>query len=212
VSRFFDGFQLFALAFFLLVFVGRTLYLRLVKHISPITLGAGKKGFWRFAEMSFFVGLAAWIIEVLLHVLPVGFTLFPAPFDTRVINSVPAQCVGVALLVAGLVLFVWALIAFGDSWRVGIDESAPGALVTEGVFAVSRNPIFLFLDLYFLGTFLINGTLVFLLFFAFTAVGLHLQILQEEEFLAAAYGDTYHDYCAATGRYLGRRGAGRGND
>jgi protein-S-isoprenylcysteine O-methyltransferase Ste14 len=63
------------------------------------------------------------------------------------------------------------------------------------MFALSRNPIFVFLDLYAFGTFLINGTLGFLLFALVLATGIHYQILQEESFLRRTYGTAYHDYC-----------------
>jgi hypothetical protein len=69
MSKFFDYFQIVGLAFFLFVFVGRTFYLRFSKNINPITLVAGKKGIQRVIELSFFIGLIVWIIEVLLYSL-----------------------------------------------------------------------------------------------------------------------------------------------
>jgi protein-S-isoprenylcysteine O-methyltransferase Ste14 len=119
------------------------------------------------------------------------------------IDSVVLRLLGVILVTAGFVIFVWALGSFGSSWRIGIDEKAPGDLVTGGIFSVSRNPIFLFLDLYFIGTFLMNGALILLIFAVFIVLGLHYQIMQEERFLARNYGQAYRDYCSRTGRYLG---------
>jgi len=75
-------------------------------------------------------------------------------------------------------------------------------LVTTGMFALSRNPIFVFLDLYAFGTFLINERLGFLLSALVLAAGIHYQILQEESFLRSTYGKAYHDYCRRTGRYF----------
>jgi protein-S-isoprenylcysteine O-methyltransferase Ste14 len=102
----------------------------------------------------------------------------------------------------GLVLFGLAFVSFGDSWRVGLDQRTPGALVTRGVFTVSRNPIYVFLDAWFVGIFLINGTLIFLIFAVPAVVFLHWQILQEEKFLLRLYGRPYQVYRAKTGRYL----------
>ena len=182
-SGFFDTFQIVGLIFFLCVFVGRTLYLRFARGIQPITLGVGKAGIRRLVEISFFVGLVVWIIEVILYALQLEFRLLPHPLDARLIDSTLAKSVGVILCTGGFGIFVWALMSFGDSWRIGIDERAPGELVTGGAFAVSRNPIFVFLDLYFVGTFLIAGTLTFLAFAAVIVAGVHYQILQEEKFL-----------------------------
>lgn len=202
MSKFFDYFQIASLVLFLFVFVGRTLHLRFSKNINPITLGIGKKGIQRVIEISFFVGLTVWIIEALLYSLHFEFRIFPSPLDMQLVDSIPAKFIGVVLALFGFVIFILALVSFGTSWRVGIDEKTPGKLVTTGIFAMSRNPIFVFLDLYFLGTFLINGTLIFLIFAVLVAVGLHYQILQEERGLVRIYGQTYRDYCARTGRYF----------
>jgi protein-S-isoprenylcysteine O-methyltransferase Ste14 len=123
----------------------------------------------------------------------------------QLINSTPAKLIGVSIVAFGFVIFVLALVSFGKSWRVGIDEKTPGELVTTGIFAVSRNPIFIFLDLYFIGTFLINGTLIFLIFAVLVVMGLHYQILQEEKALARIYGQACQDYCTRTGRYFSLR-------
>jgi protein-S-isoprenylcysteine O-methyltransferase Ste14 len=198
----FDTFQIVALIVFLSVFLGRTLVLRITRNISPIVLGSGKRGFNRAIELAFFVGLVVWITEVALYALRSDFRVFPPPLDTTLVDSIPAKLVGVLLLSAGLAIFIWALASFGDSWRVGIDQRKPGELVTKGAFAFSRNPIFIFLDLYFAGTFLINGTIIFLLFAVIVVAGAHYQIRNEERFLTSHYGQTYLEYCARTGRYL----------
>ena len=106
------------------------------------------------------------------------------------------------MVTPGLVIFGLAYVSFGDSWRVGFDVKTPGALVTTGAFALSRNPIYVFLDLWFIGVFLINGTLIFLIFALLAVAILHWQILQEEEFLLKLYGQPYQSYCAKTGRYF----------
>jgi protein-S-isoprenylcysteine O-methyltransferase Ste14 len=95
-----------------------------------------------------------------------------------------------------------ALPAFGDSWRLGIDRETSGPLVTHGVFAWTRNPIYVGLDSFALGTFLVQGRLIFLAL-ALVSVGmLQDQIRREERFLARAYGGAYREYCARVGRYV----------
>jgi protein-S-isoprenylcysteine O-methyltransferase Ste14 len=203
MQNYFDYFQLAGLVFFVAVFMGRTLYLRLAQGVRPITLGIGKTG-WRAAlEISFLFGLVIWLLEVSLCALHAPYRIFPAPLDYLVLDSPLARGIGVCLVLAGFVLFIWALASFGASWRVGIDKQSPGALVTTGIFALSRNPIFVFVDLYFIGTFLLNGAVIFLMAAVLVVVGLHYQILQEERFLKAQYGQAYRDYCAGTPRYFG---------
>ena len=205
MRNFFDYFQIAGLALFLIIFTAKTLSLWLGKGINPIVLGVGKKGSQRLAELSFVILLAAWIIELLLYSLGTGFRLFPPPLNMVLIDANAAKLLGLALVTAGFIIFIWSLISFRDSWRVGIDAKTKGKLIRTGIFSFSRNPIFIFFDIYSAGTFLINGTLIFLLFTIFLIMGLHYQILQEEKFLAKTYGKPYKDYCAVTGRYFSWR-------
>ena len=99
-------------------------------------------------------------------------------------------------------MFAAALQAFGRSWRIGIDYDRPGQLVTQGIFAYTRNPIFLFLDLYFLGTWFIQRDLFFLVFAVVAMGGIHFQIREEEAFLAKHYGEPYRQYMLTVPRYV----------
>lgn len=108
-------------------------------------------------------------------------------------------------MVMGLMFFVLGLASLGDSWRLGIDKEELGQLVTRGICALSRNPIYLFFDLYFLGTFLVNGALIFLVFALLVIANLHYQIVQEEPFLARVHEATHTRYCATVDRQLSWR-------
>jgi protein-S-isoprenylcysteine O-methyltransferase Ste14 len=198
----FDYLQVASIVVFISVVVGRALYLRLSKNIKAIAIGRGKKGLALAVELISFAGLVAWMIEVLLYALHSSFRVFPSPLNMQLIYSPAAKFVGVALVISGLTIFILAFVSFGDSWRVGFDVRTPGALVTTGIFAVTRNPIYVFLDLWFLGIFLINGTLIFLIFAVLTVAAVHWQILKEEDFLLKLYGQPYRNYCARTGRYV----------
>ena len=93
----------------------------------------------------------------------------------------------------------------GTSWRIGIDPDSDQRLVTSGVFGVSRNPIYLALDLIAAAVFLMSGSLFFLVSGIVVIAGIHVQILREERFLASAFGEEYERYRARVARYLGRR-------
>lgn len=201
MSRFFDYFQIASVVISLLIVVGRASYLGLSRKINPIAI-RGKKGFSLAVELIAFAGLAVWIVEVLLQALHSKVRIFPSPLETQLLGSLPAMLIGVTLVTLGLVIFFLAFVSFGDSWRVGIDVRAPGALVTTGIFAASRNPIYVFLDLWFFGIFLINGTAIFLIFAVAAVAVLQWQIRREEDFLSSLYGEPYQDYRAKTGRYI----------
>jgi protein-S-isoprenylcysteine O-methyltransferase Ste14 len=57
--------------------------------------------------------------------------------------------------VLGLLLFVWSLVSFEQSFCVGIDADHPGSLIERGTFAFSRNPIYVALAIILIGEFLI---------------------------------------------------------
>ena len=200
----FDYFQVTIVAAFMLIILVKTLYLRR-RNINPIVIGGGKRGLTLIVELLAFAALLAWMVEIILYAVHSRFHIFPSPLDVVLIDSFIAKVAGVMLTVIGFTLFLLAYVSFGDSWRVGFDLKTPGALVTTGLFAVSRNPIYVFLDLFFLGIFLINGTLIFLIYAALAFAAIHWQILQEEDFLLKLYGQPYQDYLGRTGRYVSLR-------
>ena len=202
MSSFFDYFQISILVLFLVVLIGRALQLRITQNINPIAIGRGKSGFRLVFEVYAFAGVTVWMIELFLSSLHVSFRIFPESVSTPLFDSTILKLIGVALLIFGFVVFVLAFVSFGNSWRVGVDVKTPGELVTSGIFAVSRNPIYVFLNFWFIGVFLINGTLIFMIFALLAVAHLHYQILQEEKFLVRLYGQAYEDYRARTGRYF----------
>lgn len=176
---FFDYFQIAAVILLFFLVVGRALYLLVARNINPIVIGAGKKGLQRIVEFAGAFGLILWIVEVLQYAFHLYFRPRGSFLDTELIDSQPVRLFGVAVVSIAFIIFMWALVSFGSSWRVGIDEQKPGELVTSGVFAFSRNPIFVFIDLYFIGTFLLNGTVIFLVGAVLAIIGTHYQILDE---------------------------------
>lgn len=200
--NFFDYFQLGSVVLFLMIIICRAVYMNITRKINPIVIGGGKTGFRLVIELLAFTGLVLWITEMLLYAFHSTFHIFPAPLDQVLIDSPNARWIGVALVTIGALVFIGAFLSFGDSWRVGFDMKTPGSLVTGGIFAISRNPIYLFLDLWFVGTFLINGRLIFLIFALLAIADVHWQILQEEDYLRNLYGESYDAYCRRTRRYV----------
>ena len=200
--NFFDYFQIAALAILFVGIVWKAVYLRRTSGINAIVVGRGKRGWGLVFELYAFAALALWMLEMLLTALPTGIHIMPLPTDVQLFDSLPAKIIGTTSILFGLSIFIWAYISFGRSWRVGFDRTAPGELVTTGIFAFSRNPIYLFLDLWFVGVFLINGRLSFLIFALLAIVHVHIQILREEKFLSDLYGEEYQNYRSQTGRYL----------
>jgi len=202
VQSCFDGLQLVSLALFLALFIGRTVTLRVQRKINPIRLSLGKNGVHHALSLSLFIGINLWAALVVITALHSEWWALPPAWGGRWFDHLAAKSVGAGLIVVAFAILVRALIDLGPSWRLGIDTKTPGELVTTGIYAFSRNPIYLFFDLYFLATFLINGLGLFLLLAILAAINLHAQIIQEERFLARTFGAEYEAYRARTGRYL----------
>ena len=109
---------------------------------------------------------------------------------------------GVLLCATGLLVLCLSLISFGASFRVGIDADRPDALVTSGIFAVTRNPMYVAFAFVLLGEFLIAPSWI-LLIYLFAGIALfHRQVLREEAYLRTHYGQEYQAYSQRVGRYL----------
>ena len=109
---------------------------------------------------------------------------------------------GLVLMVLAFLLMLIAQLHLGKSWRVGIDQQTKDKLIRYGLYAFSRNPIFLALNMIFLGFFLAIPNYIFLVFAIIGFVSVHLQVKEEEKFLIQHYKKDYLEYCKTTGRYF----------
>jgi protein-S-isoprenylcysteine O-methyltransferase Ste14 len=116
--------------------------------------------------------------------------------------SSAAAWLGVAACLAGLLLLLWGLVSFGRSFRVGIDDEKPDKLVTDGIFAWSRNPLYVAFWLILLGQLLVAPSWVRLVYLVAATWLFHRQVRREEIYLAQHYGAEYADYCRKVRRYL----------
>ncbi len=202
MNTFFEYFQILAFIIAFIAFIGRMLYLIVRKNVNPIVIGIGKNLEQRIFEVLFVIIFCIWIIIVILNVFKPGYFILPSFLYLQLFDTLLTKIIGAILIILGILIFYFALLYFRNSWRLGIDDMHPGELITNGVFSFSRNPIYVFLDLFFLGIFLINGILIFLIFSFVLITCLHIQIIQEEKFLLSNYADVYRKYCTKTGRYF----------
>jgi protein-S-isoprenylcysteine O-methyltransferase Ste14 len=127
---------------------------------------------------------------------------FPRVSTQVFFHSGIAAWVGVVFCLAGLCLMGWSLVSFGQSFRVGIDMEHPDKLITSGVFAYSRNPIYTAFAFILLGQFLIFPNWILLVYIVAAIWLFHRQVMREEEYLKGHYGTEYVDYCKRVRRYL----------
>lgn len=127
---------------------------------------------------------------------------FPTVTRQEFFHSEIISWVGVLFCLAGLFLFALSLVSFGKSFRVGIDQEHPDKLVTTGIFAFSRNPIYVAFGSVLLGQFLVFSNWILLLYIVVAIWLFHRQVSREEEYLRNHYGQQYSAYCDRVRRYL----------
>ena len=110
---------------------------------------------------------------------------------------------GVGLAIAGIALTLAAQFRMGSEWRIGVDDTEQTNLVTDGLFALVRNPIFTAMSLTGLGLTLMVPNIVALVGFVALLVALQLQVrVVEEPYLRRTHPAAYARYEAAVGRFL----------
>jgi protein-S-isoprenylcysteine O-methyltransferase Ste14 len=110
---------------------------------------------------------------------------------------------GLVLALAGFAATLAAQTGMGASWRIGVDPAERTALVTDGVFAHVRNPIFTAMAAALAGVVLTVPTWVSVLALVALVVAVQLQVRAvEEPYLRSVHGPAYADYAARAGRFL----------
>lgn len=194
--------ELAALGLFLGLASYRTVRLRRRHGVSGIVFDRQNS-----LVLAAFAATWVWALLVLWYAAPGGGHELLPLLDRPCWRWLPLRLLGAGLVAAGSALNVLAHIRLGDNWRLGIAQVVDGRLITTGVYSYSRHPIYLFFNLLFVGTLLIEGRPLFLLIWLAVGVLLHFQALREECFLEARFGKAWCEYRRRVRRYWGRRAA-----
>ncbi len=115
----------------------------------------------------------------------------------------PGDLAGGLLVLAGLLLMAAAFREFGRHRTSVVPHQEPAALITSGVYRLSRNPIYLADAAILAGLCLIwNALPALLLVPVFMAVITRRFIRPEEERLVRAFGPAFAAWSQRTGRWL----------
>jgi protein-S-isoprenylcysteine O-methyltransferase Ste14 len=154
-------------------------------------------------------GSAEWLAGVgFLLALVLGFAaplvaLLGIADPISALDATAAHLAGVALALAGIGATFLAQLAMGASWRVGVDPAERTALVTDGPFALVRNPIFSAMLPATFGLVLLVPSWIALLAFAGLLAAIELQVRAvEEPHLLRIHGAVYSDYARRVGRFV----------
>lgn len=134
-------------------------------------------------------GFLAW--QIPWSILPPGFTGFIL------------RLLGGAVIVSGVAVALAAERRFKAVGTPVPPTKPTTAIVTEGIYARTRNPMYLGLTLVLIGLGLLFGSLWFLIAAPFAVFCVtKLAIEREERYLSAKFGDDYHSYKARVRRWL----------
>ncbi|MFD4401278.1 methyltransferase family protein [Nocardia sp. NPDC058499] len=146
---------------------------------------------WGFVAGGLITGLAAPLADLA--------GLVPIPFADHGVVAVA----GVIVASTGVVATFAAQLAMGASWRIAVDDTERTQLVTTGVFALVRNPIFTATLTAFAGLAAMVPNLIALTGYTLLVLGIQLQVRTvEEPYLRRIHGPAYTTYTTRTGRFV----------
>ena len=121
----------------------------------------------------------------------------------------PGTVVGVAVCALAVAITMPSQYQMGDAWRIGVDASEKNPLVTEGMFKLSRNPIYSGMLLVGVGFVILMPHILTVCCALASYAGFEIQVRKvEEPYLRSVHGESYLEYCRNVGRYFPRlRGA-----
>jgi protein-S-isoprenylcysteine O-methyltransferase Ste14 len=119
------------------------------------------------------------------------------------LDTTAAHVAGFALCAAGVAGTFVAQMQMGSSWRIGVDPAERTELVTTGLFRHSRNPIYLFMVIAWVGFGLLVPTWLMLAAGVLLVVGLQIQVrLVEEPHMRRTAGEPYDAWAKRVGRFV----------
>ena len=187
------------IVYFLVAFVIPTYRTWKMTGIAPVT-------FSNSDNAHDYIGKIFKILLVLLFITVTAFAFSEVIYTyfspIIFLQRIEIQYIGLFLLVISLIWIVVAQAQMSTSWRIGIDEKNKTRLVTEGVFSISRNPIFLGMIVTLLGLFLILPNAITFCILVTGFIVIQIQVRLEEEFLLKQHGNDYTHYQSKTKRFL----------
>jgi protein-S-isoprenylcysteine O-methyltransferase Ste14 len=125
---------------------------------------------------------------------------YPLPFLDK---AIPGIEVGLILLLLTLLIVRWAAVTFRKARTNILTSQATNAIVSDGPFAYSRNPIYVAIFLGLAGFAFAFDSLWFLAAMVpMAAVIRYGVIAREESYLERKFGNQYLDYKAKVRRWL----------
>lgn len=141
-------------------------------------------------------------VELFIQSNWVSSSFLPPLLEKTLHSSIFIGSLGVLLIAFSIVSLHHTFKSFGSSFRFGLNAKELGALKTNGVFSISRNPFFVSIESQLVGIACAIPTPFFAAIALIAIVSIHFFILKEEKFLRENYGEEYQKYCKKVRRYF----------
>lgn len=152
------------------------------------------------------IGFYFKLTMMLMFVYVLLYAFLPSIYDVflpiNALEKSAIQYIGLGFLAFALIWTVIAQVHMKNSWRIGVDTETKTELITTGLFARSRNPIFLGMISSLVGLFLITPNALTGLFLILSCVLIQIQIRLEEAFLTEEHGQKYLTYKQQVRRFF----------
>ncbi len=111
---------------------------------------------------------------------------------------------GVAVMAFGVGIAILSQVDMGKAWRIGVPSAAEESqsLVTTGLYRFSRNPIYVGIMLFIIGSVITAPGPLTILALVLTWVFVNKVIDTEEAFLRTAFGAEFEAYSERTRRWI----------
>ncbi|HVX18878.1 MAG TPA: isoprenylcysteine carboxylmethyltransferase family protein [Acidimicrobiales bacterium] len=115
----------------------------------------------------------------------------------------PTRAAGVVIALAAVALVAVAQVQMGASWRVGVDPNETTALVSHGLYARVRNPIYTGMVVFAVGQLLVVPSLLTVAAVLAMTAGVELQARAvEEPYLRTTHGPAFTAWATVAGRFV----------
>lgn len=191
---------LFYVIFYCGILLGFRGYL-LYKNTGINTIKSRKK-----TGIEGFVEKVLRVCFVLILVIVINYVFIESNYKLLVpisyLENLTIGYIGIALSMLGLLFGFIAQLQMGDSWRLGLDENEKINLVAQGIYAYSRNPIYLGYLISLVGFFMMmpNAFSLCLLLVSYVAIGIKVRL--EENYLLRTKGKEYKRYFDSVRRWM----------
>ena len=147
--------------------------------------------------------VVAWCALPWLALSHDGGPFAPPAFASDTTVYVAVRWIAALAVVSCLLLTMRVWRRMGRDWRMDISDRNT-TLITDGLFARIRHPIYAFSIAMMIATAIVLPTPLMLIVAAAHVVMMNVKARNEEAHLARMHGDSYTRYVARTGRFLPR--------